>query len=195
MLTLDRVLIAMFGVVALSGCATYMEGTSQALPIHTDPVHAICDVYKDEKLIGATSGQVPVVYITKSVRALRVTCSAPGYDTKSVKVISATSPWGGAGFWLWDLAVTDWISGALNKYPDGVSVALNPTPGPNAERIRQSMNDDLRTRPTVTAGAGMVQGDIRPGIQVPYSLAGAEADEPFALAEDGNQAPGVSNIK
>lgn len=189
MLKLHKVFVAMLGLATLSGCATYMEGTSQALPIHTDPVHAICDVYKDNKLIGATSDQTPVVYITKSVRALRVTCSAPGYDTKSVKVISATSPWGGAGFWLWDLAVTDWISGALNKYPDGVSVALNPTPGPNAERMRQSMNDELRTRPRVASGANLARAEVRPGIQVPYSLAGAKADEPFAVAQDGNREP------
>ncbi|MEN3976922.1 hypothetical protein [Emcibacter sp. SYSU 3D8] len=175
-------------VAALSGCATFLDGTDQAIPVNTDPVHAICDIYKGGKLIGSTSDKTPIVYVTKSVRKLEVVCSAPGYDTKTVKVISATSGWGAVSFWAWDLAVTDWISGALNKYPEGISVALNPTPGPTAERIRQSMNDELRTRPTVRAGAQVAQDQVRPGIQVPYSLAGAEADEPFALVQDRTSA-------
>lgn len=182
-------------VAGASGCATYMEGTDQAIPIKTDPVHAICDVYKDGKLIGATSQQTPVVYVTKSIRALGVTCSAPGYDTKTVKVISATSRWGGVSFWAWDLAITDWISGALNEYPEAVSIALNPTPGPTAERIRQSMSEELRTKPTLRSGMSVSQGEVRPGVQISYSIAGAPEDEPFSVAHDRNPEPGEPTEK
>ena len=182
-------------MAALAGCATFVEGTDQAIPVITDPVYAVCDAYKGGKLIGATSGQTPILYVTKSVRKLEVTCSAPGYDTKTVKVISATSGWGAVSFWAWDLALTDWISGALNKYPEGIAVALNPTPGLTAERIRQSMNEEFRARPSLRTGASVAHDELRPGIQVPYSLAVAEAYEPFAIAQGGNRLEGATPEK
>ncbi len=182
-------------VAILSGCATVAEGTDQAIPVHTDPVHAVCDVYKGGKLIGATSGLTRVLYVTKSVRKLEVVCSAPGYDTKTVKIISATSGWGAISFWTWDLAVTDWISGALNKYPEGISVALNPTPGLNAERIRQSMNDELRTRPTLRPGSSVAQAEIRPGVRIPYSVAESSESAPFAIAKGHDDVAGAPSKK
>lgn len=68
----------------------------------------------------------PTLNVGKSRKDLIITCMAQGYDVKTVRIESSTSGWGVAGAVTLDLGITDYMTGALNKYPESISVVLIP---------------------------------------------------------------------
>ena len=53
-------------------------------------------------------------------------CNAPGYKEQFVKIESSASGWGVASCFLVDLCITDYSTGALNKYPESLTISLTP---------------------------------------------------------------------
>ena len=144
-----------------------MEGTDQVIPVYTNTATAICDVTQKSKLVGSTQGREGTLFLGKSREPLTVSCYAPGYDSKTVHVVSGATGWGVTSFFFWDFAITDWITGGLNKYPDGISVALSPVPG--QERLRQDTLSELNTQPRIVSGSNSMVAQIRPARLIPYA--------------------------
>ncbi|MBI1181151.1 MAG: hypothetical protein GC201_11385 [Alphaproteobacteria bacterium] len=118
----------------LSGCASIVEESAQPLPIYTEPETAVCDVWQKGELVASTSGSVNVTYVSKSATKLKVTCRAEGYHPKTVTVISDPSHYAIQGMWAVVPGITDYVTGAFNKYPGWVTVALDPIPCPHEDR-------------------------------------------------------------
>jgi hypothetical protein len=53
-------------------------------------------------------------------------CSAPGYQPKDELLTSALSPATVASFFLLDLGIVDAATGAWKKYPERLTVVLQP---------------------------------------------------------------------
>lgn len=113
-------------LLSIGGCATVLDGTSQSMRINSSPSKAVCEATRNGELIGSTSSDNPALQITKSRRDILLTCSAPGYETASAVIPSSTTSNGVVSVFLFDLGITDYVTGAMNSYPRAASVSLKP---------------------------------------------------------------------
>ena len=111
---------------SLFGCASIIEGTDQTLIIDLSPKEATCDVKRKGVTVGKISGSNRSLNVSKSKNDLLFTCNAPGYKEQFVKIESSASGWGVASCFLVDLCITDYSTGALNKYPESLTISLTP---------------------------------------------------------------------
>lgn len=110
--------------LTLAGCATIVEGTSQSILVDLSPQETSCVAFRDGTQIASVSGTNRTMNVQKSRHDIILRCSAPGYQTSDSKVESSASGWGVVGAVTLDLGVVDYATGALNKYPNSVTVAL-----------------------------------------------------------------------
>ncbi|MGD9535551.1 MAG: hypothetical protein AB7P52_03965 [Alphaproteobacteria bacterium] len=119
---------AMLGGLALSACATVMEGSSQSIAIATTPSGATCHVERESEQLGAVAGTPGSLHIEKSKNDITVTCAKPGFETARVsyspEFVGTTFGnillGGGIG------AIIDASTGANYVYPTEVSLTLAP---------------------------------------------------------------------
>lgn len=117
--------LACAGLVLLmgSGCATVVKGTTQKVPISSDPPSA--DVLVDGTLVGLT----PTTLVLKRKNDHLVTVQKPGYQPKSVALVKDVggAVWGNilaGGLIGWGV---DAINGSqYNLVPSTISVRLDP---------------------------------------------------------------------
>ncbi len=110
----------------LSGCASVIDGTSQVITVATDPPAATCSAFRQGAPLFQTSAGHSRAIVSKSRHAIDLTCTAPGFEDTSVAVNSSISAMGVASMATFDFGITDYATGALNKYPDSVTVTLKP---------------------------------------------------------------------
>lgn len=124
----EKVKYSMFGLtivaILLSGCATIVEGTSQKINMNVTPREANCQAYRDGALVGTYDPESQTMEVDKSRHDMELRCSAPGYIDRKVLLVSSASGWGIAGALTLDFGLTDWATGALNKYDPTVTVVL-----------------------------------------------------------------------
>lgn len=112
--------------LVLAGCASIVEGTDQTVYVHLNPQDAACDVHREGLPIARVSGDNPYLHLSKSKNDLTLTCKADGYQEQVLMIESSASGWGVAGCFLIDLCITDYSTGALNKYPESITISLQP---------------------------------------------------------------------
>lgn len=118
-------LLAMISI-ALSGCATIVNGSNQSVTVSTDPPGASCVLSRQGETVGAIAATPGSVQVSKSKNDVDVTCQKAGFVTASV----AKSPsFGGATFGnilAGGLvgAVVDAASGANYTYPSEIHVPM-----------------------------------------------------------------------
>jgi hypothetical protein len=117
----------------LMSCASIVEGTNQTISVNLTPESANCTASRQGSPVGTISAASRNLTVSKSRYDIVLRCSAPDYETADVKVESGASGWGVAGAFTLDFGLTDWATGALNKYPDSVTIALNQKPKQGAE--------------------------------------------------------------
>ena len=112
--------------IAVSGCATIFEGTSQSVQISTTPPGARCLVDREGARLGEVGSTPGSIRLDKSKNDIVVTCSKDGHQTATI----AQSPdfqgttfgnilvGGGIG------AIADAASGANYQYPKRVALTL-----------------------------------------------------------------------
>jgi uncharacterized protein YceK len=131
MKTLTVALVAMLSV-ALSGCATIMEGHTQDIYVNVTPDTADCVAYRDGHPIGQYGKTTHILTISKSRNDMVVKCTAPGYYDKSVTFESSASAWGVVGALTLDLGIIDYSTGALNKYDATITIVMDRINSPTA---------------------------------------------------------------
>ena len=110
--------------LSMPGCATIVEGTNQSILVDLSPQETTCVAYRDGTQISSVSGTNQTMSVQKSRHDIILRCSAPGYQTADSKVESSASGWGVVGAVTLDFGIVDYATGALNKYPNSVTVAL-----------------------------------------------------------------------
>ncbi len=120
--------VAMFGV-ALSGCSTIINGTSQQIVVNTNPSGADCGLYRQGIRIGEVANTPGSVLIQKTKHDISVVCVKDGYQQATYfnksGVAGATFGniiLGGGVGWIVDSA-----SGSDNKYDSPVNLTLPAT--------------------------------------------------------------------
>jgi hypothetical protein len=131
-------LVMVASLVALSGCASILEGTTQSIAINTNPAGANCAVSRMGEVIGRVSPTPGAVTIKKTKQDITVECQSAGYET-----VGFTSESDFATPFFGNLIVggpvgvgIDLATGAYNKYDAVIEVdfkarkarAINPSP-------------------------------------------------------------------
>lgn len=131
----------------LGGCATITKGTTQNVAVDTPGVAgAVCTI---TTTVGPQTVSTPGVFIlAKSSAALPVKCTKPGYQDGG-GILGSTFEAMTAGNLILGGIVgigVDAMSGAINKYPDAISIPMIPLPAaygappPPAQPGRQRKN-------------------------------------------------------
>jgi hypothetical protein len=118
--------------VALSGCATVFEGTSQEISIVTNPPGATCIFDRQGMEVGRIQNTPGTANIRKSKYDVTIKCSKPGYQEANYLNHSGVTATIAANVAA-DLLLTGGLSsivdsadGADNKYDSAVTVTLLP---------------------------------------------------------------------
>lgn len=122
--------------LALVGCATITKGTTQTIAIDTPGVPAAACVIQTQS--GPRGVTTPGnVTLDKSSAALPITCTKDCYLTGSSMIPSNTESMAAGNVLLGGVIGlgVDAASGALNKYPDMVTVAMMPDPACTPPRV------------------------------------------------------------
>lgn len=119
-------IIAVAGLIlgSVTGCASIVEGTNQTITVNMQPETSQCIATRQGSQVGIVNASMRQLPVTKSRHDLWLRCAAEGYETSDIKVESSASGWGVAGGIALDLGITDYMTGALNKYPESVTVGL-----------------------------------------------------------------------
>ena len=115
--------------LVLTGCATITKGTTQMVAVDTPGVPgAMCTIQTQSGPVGVTTpGSVS---LGKASNALPIQCTKECYVTGSSIIPSGTEAMT-AGNVIFGGVIglgVDAMSGAMNKYPDMVTVAMTPDP-------------------------------------------------------------------
>ena len=130
--------VAVVFASSLYGCASIIEGTSQTLFVELSPKETTCDVQREGASIARVTGSNPSMNISKSKEDVIFICNAPGHKEQFVKIESSASGWGIVSCFLVDLCITDYSTGALNKYPKTLSISLAPIEGESTSKTETS---------------------------------------------------------
>lgn len=148
-----RQVIALVAAGLLSGCATIVEGTVQYVDIQISPDAADCEISQKGSIIATIDDGGGEVQIPKSRHAISIKCSAEGYVRQKLKIESSASGWGIVGCFLIDLCITDYSTGALNKYPKTITIKL--------KRKRKAMSSAIEppaAAPTIVSPTQLTYG-------------------------------------
>jgi hypothetical protein len=123
--------IAAMGV-ALSGCATIFEGTSQEITVNTNPDGATCVFQRQGLEVGRIVSTPGAANIKKSKYDITIKCNKQGYAEASYLNHSGVTSTIAANVAA-DILLTGGLSsivdsadGADNKYDSAVNVSLTP---------------------------------------------------------------------
>lgn len=113
--------------LALTGCASITQGTNQVISFSIDPTEAKCSIVgSDGATMGSVTGKSNLFQVSKSKNDLIVNCQADGYEQKTTRIASSTQAAGVIGVVI-DFGIVDMLTGAMWKYPDHVSIAMDKT--------------------------------------------------------------------
>jgi hypothetical protein len=114
--------------LAVTGCASIIEGTTQEISINTNPAGADCALKRQDQVIARVNPTPGAATIKKTKYDIMVYCDKAGYQQATFfnKSGGAGATWGnivaGGGIgWAIDSA-----SGADNKYDSPVNISLVP---------------------------------------------------------------------
>lgn len=120
--------------IALTGCVSVFEGTSQDITVNSNPPGATCVFEREGQQIGTITSTPGTLTVRKSKYDITVTCNKPGYQQAALINNSGTSGAIAANIVV-DVLLTAGISsivdsanGADNKYEETMSFNLAPFP-------------------------------------------------------------------
>lgn len=119
-------LATMILTLALAGCATFVKGTEQPVALTTNAPDATCSIMQNGEEVLPPSA-VPQTFTLRSQPGnLLVTCTAPGYETRTVALVSGKDPLTITGH-MWNsllLGLVDVATGAVNTYQNYAYIPL-----------------------------------------------------------------------
>lgn len=125
-----RILAPFGAALLLANCAIITEGTTQDIRVEVVPDTGTCLLLRQDEQIGASTPGQRVVNVHKSKDDIQFKCSAPGYQDKDDVLSSRLSSATVASFFLLDLGIVDATTGAWKKYPERITVVMQPAPKP-----------------------------------------------------------------
>ena len=106
--------------MALSGCATVFDGTSQTLVLDVDPVDADCTGGQHGEIVGIYYPTFHTMKVRRSRAELTLLCSAYGYEDALIQL----SPSRGKGTVPVSNGI-DYVTGARHDYDDTITIVMD----------------------------------------------------------------------
>ena len=121
--------------LALSACATIVEGTSQTVTVTTDPPGATCELSRGTEVISVVNATPGSVVVDKSKDDISVTCEKEGYESGSSTLSSEFQgmTFGNLIFGGLIGVAIDAGSGAMHEYRPSVAIVMAPEQFPSAQ--------------------------------------------------------------
>lgn len=119
-----RNIIFMMLIANLAGCASITQGTSQTLSFKLEPKETICVLTRTgDGELGSVSASSNTIVVHKDKDDIIVKCTAPGYPSKTTRIVSGATTAGVTGVLL-DFGITDMITGAMYAYPVDINIVM-----------------------------------------------------------------------
>ena len=120
-------------LLAVSGCATITEGTSQVIAVNTSPSAATCKLDRAGQNLGTVTTPGAVTVKPKTADDIMVICDKPGYQTATFlnKSSVAAATFGNLLIGGVIGALVDGSNGSSNKYDGIVTMSLTPAAAPS----------------------------------------------------------------
>lgn len=133
-------------LLAVSGCATITEGTSQVIAVNTSPAAATCKLNRAGQVLGTVTTPGTVTVKPKTADDIMVTCDKAGYQTATFlnKSSVAAATFGNILVGGVIGALVDGSNGASNKYDGTVTLSLTPSAAPS---VMQPAPGAIQLRP------------------------------------------------
>jgi len=123
----QTVFLALVGALAVTGCASITQGTTQTLIFSVEPASARCTLTREgDGELGSISSTRNTITVSKDKDDIVVACRAEGYEDKTMRIVSTAQAAGIVGGAFLDLGITDLITGAMWKYPGELTVVMDP---------------------------------------------------------------------
>jgi hypothetical protein len=114
----------MAGAVAITGCASITQGTSQVLAFNLEPKEAVCALSRiDDGELGSVNASANTIQVSKDKDDIIIQCKAPGYRPQTTHLVSKATKAGLEDI-LIDFGITDLITGAMFAYPSEVNIVM-----------------------------------------------------------------------
>lgn len=139
--------IILFGGLSvwLSACATIVEGTDQTVTIITDPAGAECKLERDGVALAVVNPTPNTVQVDKSRKAITVYCQKDGFEDAAA-TLSSDFQGMTVGNVIFGGIVgvgVDAASGAMNEYPESITIRLEPVPEMNDPEDAESASSPV----------------------------------------------------
>ena len=128
-----RLLAAGAVLIALAGCSSITQGTTQNITVNTNPTGASCVLQRQGQEIGQVANTPGTVNVEKTKHDITIRCDKPGYQTATYINDSGWESGSGAAGIALDVILTAGISsavdsatGADNRYESPVNMTLLP---------------------------------------------------------------------
>lgn len=127
--------LAAVAALSLSACATVTTGADQTISVVTDPSGAECRLDRGNSTIAIVNPTPGTVLVDKSKDAILVRCQSEGYQETAANLSSEFQGATIGNVLLGGLigVAIDAGSGAMNKYPEQVTLLLIPASFSSAE--------------------------------------------------------------
>jgi hypothetical protein len=112
----------------LGGCATITSGGFQTIDVRTEPVGADCMFSRDGNPVARVNPTPGSILVGKSAGNIAVLCRKPGFEDTGGTIGSGFQPMTLGNIVLGGIigVVVDASTGAMTKYPEGVTFLLIP---------------------------------------------------------------------
>ncbi len=165
-------IFAVAALLALSGCASIISGTSQEIAISTTPPGARCTLAREGATIADIAVTPGTAKVSRDSHAISVTCTKDGYLASTQYIDS-----GFEGSTLSNAltlglitagigATIDAADGADNRYADSTVVALvpdsntAPPPSQSGKFIQQSTGTTVGSATAIFVGCKLEDGEV-----------------------------------
>ena len=110
------------------GCATLTKGSTQTVTVNTDPPGGSCTLSREGKEVAVINPTPGSIAVEKASASLSVLCRKSGYQDSAGSFASEfqSMTFGNILFGGVIGIVVDAASGAINKYPDMVTITMVP---------------------------------------------------------------------
>lgn len=129
-LFLRRLAPLFFLALTLPGCATIISGSSSNIAVMTEPPGASCTLEREGGVVAVANPTPGSVTVRRSTRDMMLRCAHPAYGQGSTAVTAGINPMVIGNILVGGVVgvVVDAATGAIGRYPEQVSLALQPDP-------------------------------------------------------------------
>lgn len=135
--------VTAFLCVLFGGCATITQGTTQLVQVNSTPQGANCRLTRESQLL--TEVQTPqAVTVPRSVHDVNVACRLPDGRKGNAVLKTTLTPMVAGNILVGGVigAGVDAASGAMNEYPNAITVDLRGRSAPKATTPRKKKAPD-----------------------------------------------------